>query len=139
MSPKILSSLIMITTFLKSVKFLVGLPGIEPGSHPPQGCILPLYYSPLGIYFSLPIFLMQRAQAKTRLPFARRVYWRFGYFLFFGVGLYLPRSFFLAPRTIEPLPQIAHVLISKKVYIKLSKKVKIKWIQFHQNFFCTSS
>ncbi len=25
---------------------LVGLPGIEPGSHPPQGCILPLYYSP---------------------------------------------------------------------------------------------
>ncbi len=25
---------------------LVGLPGIEPGPHPPHGCILPLYDSP---------------------------------------------------------------------------------------------
>ncbi len=26
--------------------YYVGLPGIEPGSYPPQGYILPLYYSP---------------------------------------------------------------------------------------------
>ena len=28
---------------------LVGLPGIEPGPHPPHGCILPLYYSPCSV------------------------------------------------------------------------------------------
>lgn len=28
----------------------VGLPGIEPGLHPPQGCVMPLYDSPLEIY-----------------------------------------------------------------------------------------
>ncbi len=26
--------------------FLVGLPGIEPGLHPPHGRVLPIYYSP---------------------------------------------------------------------------------------------
>ena len=29
---------------------LVGLPGIEPGSHAPHACILPLYYSPLNSF-----------------------------------------------------------------------------------------
>lgn len=62
-------------------------------------------------YFGLESFLMHWAQAKTRLPLARRVHCKFGYFLFFGVGLYLPRSFFLAALIIEPLPQIAHFFI----------------------------
>lgn len=31
---------------LLSEFLFVGLPGIEPGSYPPQGYILPLYYSP---------------------------------------------------------------------------------------------
>jgi hypothetical protein len=52
--------------------------------------------------------LIHLAQAKTRLPFERRKDWRFGYFLFLGAGLYLPRNLFLEARRIDPLPQIAH-------------------------------
>ncbi len=32
-----------------NLKLDVGLPGIEPGLHPPHGRVLPVYYSP--IYF----------------------------------------------------------------------------------------
>lgn len=54
---------------------------------------------------------MQAAQAKTLIPVGSRKLWRLGYFLVLTVGLYLPRSFFLAPRTMEPLPQMAHCLM----------------------------
>lgn len=30
-----------------------GVPGIEPGSHEPESCILPLYYTPLRSYSSI--------------------------------------------------------------------------------------
>ena len=31
-----------------STQDLVGVPGIEPGPHTPEACILPLYYTPSG-------------------------------------------------------------------------------------------
>lgn len=31
---------------------LFGLPGIEPGLHPPHGRVLPVYYSPLPLHLS---------------------------------------------------------------------------------------
>jgi hypothetical protein len=31
--------------------FLVGVPGIEPGLHPPHGRVLPVYYTPIAYYF----------------------------------------------------------------------------------------
>ncbi len=37
-----------------------GVPGIEPGSHEPESCILPLYYTPLGfntVYSSISVCL----------------------------------------------------------------------------------
>src|SRR3989338_3251081 len=33
--------------FARSFLTSFGLPGIEPGLHPPHGCVLPVYYSPL--------------------------------------------------------------------------------------------
>ena len=35
---------------------LVGLPGVEPGLHPPHGCVLPSYSSPFFIIFPYSIF-----------------------------------------------------------------------------------
>ncbi len=29
---------------------IIGLPGIEPGLHPPHGRVLPVYYSPLFLF-----------------------------------------------------------------------------------------
>ena len=37
--------------FIPSIS--VGLPGIEPSLHPPEGCVLPVYYSPNRIFVSL--------------------------------------------------------------------------------------
>ena len=58
---------------------LVGLPRVELGSHPPQGCILPLYYSP-----------SKRKNQKKQLPnkfqisIFNQVFWilMFNYFLY---------------------------------------------------------
>lgn len=63
------------------------------------------------------MLLMHRVQARTRAPIVVRVYWRFGYFLLLPVGLYLPRSFFLAPRTIDPFAHSAHCFISQEYKI----------------------
>ncbi len=57
---------------------------------------------------------MHWVQTETRLPLGSRIFCKLGYFLFLGVGLYLPRSFFRPARTIEPLPQISHLRIEIK-------------------------
>ena len=55
--------------------------------------------------------LMHLAQALTLvLPDVKITHWRLGYFLFLAAGLYLPRSLFRGVISVEPLPQIAHVL-----------------------------
>ena len=46
-------------------------------------------------------------------------HWRFGYFIFLPVGLYLPRSFFRVTATIEVLPQMVQVLI----YIEATQRL----------------
>lgn len=64
---------------------------------------------------------MHLVQAKILLPANFLYFLRFifkgtlthcklGYFLRLVVGLYLPRSFFLWPKTRDPLPQIVHCL-----------------------------
>lgn len=42
---------------------LVGLPGIEPGLHPPHGRVLPVYYSPN------PVRIPQATRDGTFLPY----------------------------------------------------------------------
>ena len=54
--------------FQRVFSLLFGVPGIEPGSYPPQGQILPLYYTPSKDYFFFAIALMHFVQAFTLLP-----------------------------------------------------------------------
>ena len=47
------------------------MPGIEPGSHPPQGRVLPLYYIPKNpkLYFFDPLkIFLHLAQTKILFP-----------------------------------------------------------------------
>jgi len=53
---------------------------------------------------------MQLVQALILFPDAKRTHCKLGYFLFFGVGLYFPLSFFKGVIKIEPLPQILQTL-----------------------------
>ncbi len=79
---------------MRSLSFFVGLPGVEPGSHPPQGCILPLYYSPkkapyflTGAFFLLKVF-KHLTHTKTRFPGTMfRTSFKFARFLWEDVGL----------------------------------------------------
>lgn len=89
--------------------FLVGVPGIEPESQDPQPCILTTILHP-GNYLIFPRVLIHLVQALTLFPSERLAHCRLGYFFFFPVGLYLPRSFFLVTATIGFLPQIEHLL-----------------------------
>lgn len=53
---------------------------------------------------------MHWAQALTRLPESNLTHCKLGYFLFWTVGLYLPRNFTSLVAIREPLPQIEQVL-----------------------------
>ncbi len=83
------------------------------------GGVLVCYFFVL--FFVLASVLMHFVQAKTRLPSARRAFCKLGYFLVAGVGLYLPRSFFLPAIIIDPFPQISHWRI-KLFQFKLALK-----------------
>jgi len=108
----------------KGIFLLVGLLGIEPRSYAPHAQIIPLYDSPkitpkktLKPY--LDKALMHFAQAITLLP-ANSTYFfllvstgtvnhcKLGYFLFFGLGLYLEINFLNCLPIKEDLPQIEH-------------------------------
>ena len=46
---------------------LVGLPGIEPGLHAPEACVIPLYHSPFVDLRGLePLTSAMRMQRSTR-------------------------------------------------------------------------
>ena len=104
--------------FLMKYKNLVGLPGVAPGSYPPQGQILLLYYSPF--YFLLASVLMHLAQAKTRLPEANLTHCKFGFCFLFTVGLYFPRSFFRRQTWIYFFWQMAHCFIIELFNLRLN-------------------
>ena len=107
--------------------FLVGVPGIEPGSLLPQSSVLPLYYTPQNYLPSplqrakvkmklqfhrlrFPSALIHLVQAFTLLPEGKRTHCKLGCFLFLMVGLYFPLNFTLLPTIVPFFPQIAHCL-----------------------------
>lgn len=59
-------------------------------------------------YFICRFFFMHLVQIFLRLPSGKVAHCKLGYFLFLGVGLYLPLSKFLLPPIIVPFPQSGH-------------------------------
>ena len=60
-------------------------------------------------FFALCIVLMHLTQALILLPDANFTHWRFGYFLFVEVGLYLPLSLTKVVDLIDFFPQSGQV------------------------------
>jgi len=75
-----------------------------------------LYYTPLKDYFFFAIALMHFVQAFTLLPEANLTHWRFGFFLVFVVGLYLPLSFTLFQTIRVFFPQITQTFAIFFIY-----------------------
>ena len=87
--------------------YFFGVPGIEPGLHPPQGCGLPLSYTPIFI-FSFNKSFLHFVQAKIFFPEGSFTGCKFGFCIFLPVGLYFPLSFFLLKAILDFFPQISH-------------------------------